>query len=77
MKKSISVNQDYIMITHNPVTHIYDYLIYRVLDISYLNEMQIVNIQHTTKDNHLKRLIMPYHIFLDLVESSILTRLQT
>ena len=74
MKKSISVNQDYIMITHNPVTHIYDYLIYRVLDISYLNEMQIVN---RTKDNHLKRLIMPYHIFLDLVESSILTRLQT
>jgi len=76
MKKSVSINQDYVMVTHNPVTYEYEYLLYRVLDMSYVNDTQIVNVQHRTKNNQLKRLIMPYHIFLDLVQEHILTRLQ-
>jgi len=76
MKKSVSINQDYVMVTHNPITHEYEYLLYRALDISFVNDIQIVNLQHRTKSNQLKRLIMPYNIFLDLIESSILTRLQ-
>lgn len=76
MKKSVSINQDYVMVTHNPTTYEYEYLVYRVLDISYVDNIQIVNVQHRTKNNQLKRLVMPYHIFLDLVHEHILTRLQ-
>ena len=76
MKESISVNQDYVMVTHNPRTTEYEYLMYRVLDISYVDEVRVVNIQHRTKNNQLKRLIMPYYIFLDLIQEHILTRLQ-
>ena len=49
MKKSVSINQDYVMVTHNPVTYEYEYLLYRVLDMSYVNDTQIVNVQHPYK----------------------------
>ena len=76
MKKSESINEDYVMVLHNPKLNTYDYLIYRVLDISYIDNNKVVNIQHRTKNNQLNRLIMPYHIFLGLIEEDILTRLQ-
>lgn len=76
MKESVSINQDYVMVTHDPRTSEYEYLMYRVLDISYVDNTRVVNIQHRTKNNQLKRLIMPYQIFLDLIHEHILTRLQ-
>ena len=73
--KSIQIDNDYVMIFHNPITDEYQYLIYHILDMYNIEGKSYVNIQYH-EDDSLKRVALPYDRFLNLVTRKILTPLQ-
>jgi hypothetical protein len=76
MNANISVKQDYVMITHNPLTDMYTYLMYHVLDISHIDGNQVVNIQQKQENNTLARITVPYSRFLYLLQTRMLIKLK-
>ena len=73
--KSIQIDDDFLMVFHNPVTDEYQYHMYHIIDMSDIEGDSVVNIQY--KENHvLKRVALPYNQFLHLVTSKILIPLR-
>ncbi len=72
---SIVVNADYMMIMYNPVLEEYEYLLYRVLDISTLNGNDMVSIQYTDHKGNINRKTLSYHKFANLVLTETLVQL--
>jgi len=77
MERSVSLKQDYVMITYNPVEEQYIYLVYHAIDICEIEGKRIVNLKIKDKNTQkLRRVALPDYKFYDLISKGILTRLE-
>ena len=69
--ESVKLNDNSLLVFHNPVTEEYRYCLYHVLDLYNIDGKTYVNVQYTEYDET-KRVDLSYDKFLNLVLNKVL-----